>query len=611
MKKLLRSISCVLVCLLLVAATPQAGLATETDEPAQETQEAPLLIILLDVSGTMSREENDKDGKAIKWAAGLTANCGELGIEVKMFTFGEYITDIDSKAILDAGITYKEKRTKHLDAINEAKNIVDENPTRKTCIVMLSDGALDLEGRGINGVPTYKDRTADEKKAINDFLEMCTGLGDNGCKLFLVGCGTSEGNLDDIYAIKGFAMFHALDKEKNCKFLRINEMDLSELTQYVFHSLGYQNSAVQNPQMNGNTITFSLDQPYYRTHVCVSKTSDDAIKEEQTVVRWEGNTYQAFHVNNDYASMLVVCLESPNSGSYEIVLPELENNTYTVLNQTNLNEPSIKAELRGDQVKYVGSNPLTYTVPEGKTNGELELYLELDGLMGEDIQKCCYTVSLERTDGITDISGEGPPLPIEWKGNLSQMVVPLMLPEPSPQPDNVSAVTYTIQAYLTTKDGKSVYSDPIIAQPEDLYEPSGKHFTGVVGEKINISPSEWPGLDENTSLDTIDYYMLDQELVKGENLVGKTLLSPTYNSSEYEVVYGDGDTVTICFNRPGKYFMAVDLYGNLKADATGDFDITEKKTDILKVILIAICITVVVASVISVVSRKKRSEREF
>ena len=608
MKKLLRGISCVLACLLLVTAAPQAGLAAGTDEPEQEAQEAPLLIILLDVSGTMSRAENDREGKAIKWAAGLSANCGELGIEVKMFTFGKYVTGIDSKKILDGKITYGEKRTNHLDAIKKAEEIVNENPARKICIVMLSDGALDLQGREID-VPKDEKRNNDEREAIDGFLETCTRLGDIGCKLFLVGCGTSEEDLDDIYAIRGFAMFYALDKEKNCTFLRINKMDLSELTQYVFHSLGYQNSAVQNPQINGNTITFSLDQPYYRTHVCVSKTSDDDITEEQTVVRCDRNIYQAFHINNDYKSMFVVCLENPSSGDYEIVLPELKNNTYTILNQTNLSKPSIKAELRGDQVKYAGSDPLTYTIPKGKTNGELELYLELDGLMGEDIQKCYYTV--ERSDGVTDISDKETCFPIEWERNLSQMVVPLVLEKTPTQLDNVSAVRYTIQVYLTTKDDESVHSDQIIAQSEDLYEPSGKRFTGVVGERINISPSEWPGLDANSSLDTIDYYVLDHELAKGENLVGKTRLSPACNSSEYEIVYGDGDTVTIRFNQPGEYFMAVDLYGNLKADATGNFDITEKKTDSLKVVLITVCITVVVAGVIFVVSCKKRSEREL
>lgn len=100
MGKLLRGISCALAYLLLAATVPQAGLAAEIADPSQGAKTAPLLIILLDVSGTMNGA--DRDSKAIEWSAGLSANCGELGIEVKMFTFGENITDIDSKKILRA-----------------------------------------------------------------------------------------------------------------------------------------------------------------------------------------------------------------------------------------------------------------------------------------------------------------------------------------------------------------------------------------------------------------------------------------------------------------------------------------------------------------------------
>lgn len=569
MKKLRRrGVSCILACLLLAAAMPQAGLAAEVGQP-------PLLIILLDVSGSMSREENDHERKAVKWAAGLSANCRELGIEVAAFTFGANVNALALENILET--VYTENRTNHLDAMAKAEKLVNANPARKTCIVMLSDGALDLQGRGIGDVPENRPRDDTEKAAINDFLTMCAQLGASGSKLFLVGCGASEGNLEDLYAISGFGMFKKVGEEKNCKFLRASQMDLSELTQHVFSSLGYQSSTSADLQIAGNTITFSLDRPYYKTHVCVSKTSDDLVREDETKVRWNGEMYPAFHVNNEYKSMFIVCLDEPDSGEYEIVLPDLKNNIYTVLNQTSFDILAMKIELRGDQVKYVESEPPTYTLPVGNMECQLEIALDHSGTTREDVEQCWYTVLLERTDGVADRNGDETCTPIVWveDSSQSQMTVPLVLPEPFPRPVDISEVTYTIEAHLITKDGREVDSNKIKVQPKELYETPSQKFSDKAGKEIDISPSRWTGVAVSDDASYVEYYMLDQALVQGEDLTGKMPLPIPWDSEEYEIAYDADGIVKIKFKQPGEYFMAINLYGKARADAQGHFIIEE------------------------------------
>ena len=341
--KPLRRVFCtLLVCLVLAAAVPQTGRAA--DEPP------PLLIILLDVSETMATKDQHKE--AVSWTVELSVTCREIGIDVEVFTFGKNVDRLDSKTIPDTEISYSELFTNHLSAIEAAEKIVKEGPARKTCIVMISDGTLDLLGRGTidpetgEYVPLDEPLDSEEEDAMKSFQKKCIELGESGCSLFLVGCGNSDEN---------FEMFKDVDGEPNCTFLCANDMDLSELKQLVYRSLRYLNSTSSDLQLtDGFTITFTLDQPYSKTCVCVNKSVDKEapLKDDIKII---GDTYTDFYVNGEeYKSMFVICLDEPKEGKYTIELPY--GDTYSLVNQTNVNPISAETDPADDQNELSDSN---------------------------------------------------------------------------------------------------------------------------------------------------------------------------------------------------------------------------------------------------------------
>lgn len=219
---------------------------------------------------------------------------------------------------------------------------------------------------------------------------------------------------------------------------------------------------------------------------------------------------------------------------------------------------------------------------------------------------------LERTDGVTN-GGENPlSVPVSLNADLSDTVVPLELPDLSPAPLDLSAVTYTVQVHLTMKEDEPVESDLLKIQltATDISLPARTEFSGCAGEEIDISPLNWSGVDANDARDYTQYYMTERELAPGETLIGKIPLTIPSDTDVYKITRDKEGAEKITFKQPGEYFMAINLYGQENAKSTGHFTIAEECKIWKNVKVIAEAGAVFVVVIITIVLVRGRSKRK-
>ena len=491
---------CLLLCLSAVI------LLQQIPAWAVETENQKSLLIMLDISGSMGK--NDSEKSAIDWARGLYAMCTGLGIRTDIMTFGNEAKILKGMPQQDE-MEYKDDKTDHLTAIRQVK------PGGYSAVVMLSDGTLDLLGRDVKNIPSDEPRTDDECRAIDDFVAEGKELRQQGCQMLLVGFGKESAEEKELYDLDGFRMFQELDNKANCRFINATEFRNMDINRYVLQMFGLDCKEVWDDiGFSDGVIQFRLDKPYYKCGLCINKKLEYKggvpVTEDEVRIQKDGNPYgglsgQIYDVKN-YPDFVFLRLDQPEAGEYEIKLPHHLDNEYRIIFQGYVDTlpPEIelyrdnrdsKELLLPDNQDRQDNERQHYTVREDDTCF-LKLKMYTDQVTSENIRDFKFDIYLQdgflvqsssgltRTDTFWEITGL-------TSGDVAETT------EDSQESASSQAKTYIIQASLIVND-EPMKIDPVEvtvtgSESDDIPQYC---YTVKVEKWVSIVPAE---LSENIS----------------------------------------------------------------------------------------------------------------
>lgn len=310
-----------LACVLMFGAAKTVW-ASETNEAETEKH----LIVLMDTSASM--EGHDAAKKELQWVRDISAVCVNTEIRLTVIGFSKsgeedaqgirvLVNDekVDNEKFRNLSDSLDEivrngEKTDQLEAIKEAKEVVDRTQAENCVIVMLSDGELDYVGRTKDYAP---EKTEKEQEAEDEFREICKELAADGCRLFFVGFGT------DIELFQGWE-----DGSDIQYFFREN--DLTDVIHTVFETENEDISSEEGTLTDGE-ISFAWEERDEKVIVNI-KSGEEELSDIQ-VFDEDGTVYDANCVN--IANSVYLFISGLEQGNYRIRTDAASNVQYSLM----------------------------------------------------------------------------------------------------------------------------------------------------------------------------------------------------------------------------------------------------------------------------------------
>lgn len=589
-----RLVICLIMCCLLATTFLQAPMQA-ADAGGQGT-----LLILLDVSGSM--KTSDEKYVARNWAQGLCAMCSSVGVDTEVILFGDQ-SDVQEKNDKNVpklnNVKYGGETTNHLEAIKTAESLISPSTAELCGIVILSDGVLDLIGRKPEDITT--PREDNEIDAIDGFLEKCGDLGAAGNKMLFIGFGDEQEPSEDPYGLDGFGMFREADKKINCTFIKADNFPDTNITHFILNMLGFDYQENFEGTMEGNVISFELDKEYLKYGICINKTLDkeDSVKAEDIQVTKDGvsrGSAADFGIHaTDYGYTIFLCLDQPEPGKYELELPELVGNKYTVCFQGYVNQVSLEISLKDGEEQTVqktgqNGNIIEYTV--GSTDCMINLKLNGDSVSIENVTDYQYQIFEIDTEKKMEIACA--PIHILPSNNdeLSDFFEEIRFPLEEGKDK------FSVQASLKVNE-ELVESNLLNVKVEVKPEPYQEVFL-----KVN-EPGDIPQSEEEKRLTDREKicYIVKKKQEDGSYI---TCDGDIYNIDD------DGKTANITFKQPGRYCVQTKYY-DIEIGNPQGYDVTDKPYTITKNMIVGgagvVVLAVVFLASTAAFRRNKRKQK--
>lgn len=312
------------------------------------------VIILLDTSGSMKQSDQGRD--AIQWAKDVCALSGAMGVQVSLVTFQSERVDGDAievflqrelpdennmrkiKEMLDL-VEYDGTLTDHRVAMERAAGILEQGKESDTAIVMLSDGDLDY----VDSPVPDRERTEEEKDAIECFQKKCLQLAGDGCNIYLVGFG------NDV------SMFRELDGDNGIIYFSKDNSPL-DIMKRLFADNGYMLEADRVEAEDGN-ICFQLDKNYYQSIINFGKSVETmAVEEEDVSIYCDGEKKDMDIGVTDLSGSAYLYLRNPGPGKYEIKTGNCLDGEYYVWNLEKYENLAFEVSLLDKDDNELASN---------------------------------------------------------------------------------------------------------------------------------------------------------------------------------------------------------------------------------------------------------------
>lgn len=312
------------------------------------------VIILLDTSGSMKQSDQGRD--AIQWAKDVCALSGAMGVQVSLVTFQSERIDGDAievflqrklpdenhmrkiKEMLDL-VEYDGTLTDHRAAMEIAEGILEQGKESDTAIVMLSDGDLDY----VDSQVPDRERTEEEKDAIECFQKKCLQLAGDGCNIYLVGFG------NDV------SMFRELDGNNGIIYFSKDNSPL-DIMKRLFADNGYMLEADRVEAEDGN-ICFQLDKNYYQSIINFEKSVEAmAVEEEDVSIYCDGEKTDMDIGVTDLSGSAYLYLRNPGPGKYEIKTGNCLDGEYYVWNLEKYENLAFEVSLLDKDDNELASN---------------------------------------------------------------------------------------------------------------------------------------------------------------------------------------------------------------------------------------------------------------
>lgn len=558
MKKRKRVI--ILVCILLLAGSMSTVMAQEIKD---ETEKKVELIVLLDTSGTMNEERKNRE---IEWAQQICAAGAYIDINISFVCFNDEINmqEYDSKVISNtdpqtclnalSGISPTGGTTDLYGAMEWAVNTMEQNDADIKCIVMLSDGRLDLVGREDNGTPYELEDYEIEK--LNEFenLVLDFNKSENQTIVLVEFDGLSE-EYDNKLTIKGEEknLFQSLKNEGIIYFYWKDQA--SEAIYKIFELINYPLTSGEEGESANNKIDFEVGDNCYRVIVNIrnkntglSQNNADSIK--LTQMNKDGNIpIDKVLFANRFAFLYINELKE---GNYTITLPN-GNWNYSIMYQNKAILDGVELIVMQDGSEATintdyDTNWPVYTVNQDEFSLEIELKYMVSPAEDEPIiAKCCLQSYGEpRKEVFQDTSiesAEFKSVSVKAGDSRNTNMVELTKQEPG---------TYFCKVKIDS-GGNSYYSNPVWIIVEDKEAETevvnNEARTIKVGEQINLDELI---ADQNIEGD-IEFYLEYAES-------GNSIQFDEGNSVEYDefkvenrsLAFLEGGEYTLCFKTDNK-----------------------------------------------------------